>query len=519
MLGVKGVSDQLTAEARDFFIKSRGDTNRRVNISALDVWQAQGAAAEYWITHAMPLANAEAVLNDRKVRDAINGKYGKAKSREPEFGQTSVLQILDNQMQDIARNSTANTAKGEHWMAYARRKAGPALLGLKMSVNLKQPLSLSTGVFEYAAMGSTTGERPAAIMAKALKNMPSAIVRAIKYGKGGGKNVSRIDQLIDRVPAIEERKTGRGIDPLIDDMIEQLRDKGSESKQGYIRIRGRQMKRALVEASMKGIVVMDRWTLRAMSDFIIRNELKGGATEAQAVAAAQRAIEKTQPMSGNLYLPMAYRSGEFVRGMTLFTGEVNQFGNLGQQVIRNMVGPEAGVEDKEAALLLLMILGMNTYLVSAIDSAGRSVDPREKQSQDFYKMNLGRFAGMAAGGVLGAFTANLAVNHLYYDGVFSDSPAPPLMSAVGGVGGKAFKAWNKPEPTQLKALAKELTSAAGLGFGLPLSGAWNFIQGLNDAIRGGELDLNAITAASGFSRFSRGVAASSKTGRPAEKKK
>jgi len=523
MVGVKGISDSVVAEAEDFFIKTREHgKNRRLNISALDVWQSQGAAAEYWMTHALPLSNAMSVMNDGRFRDVMNANYGKAKSREPEFGQTSVLQILDQQMEDIARNSTANTSMGESWLATARHHAGPALLGLKMSVILKQPLSYSTGIFEYAAMGNSTGESTTAIMAKALKNSPANIFRAAKYeyqSRDPNYKPDRVNKLLDEVPAIEERKTGRGIDPLIDDMIEVVRDKGAEQKQGYVSIQGRQVKRSIVQLSMKGIVMMDRMTLRSMADFIIRNELKGGATEEQAKYAAQRAIEKTQPMSGNLYLPMAYRSGELVRSMTLFTGEINQFGNLAQQQIRRMVGPKAKLDDFEAGLWLLLVMGFNTYGTSIIDSAGRATDPRKEYSQDFYKMNTGRFAGMAGGGIFGGMIASAAVNHLYYDGVWSDTPSPPILSSTGGVTGKSIKAWKKPEDTQIKALAKELVSAGGMAMGLPLAGAWNLVQGLSDAISSGELDLNTLSAAAGFSRFSRGVASSSKTGKPAEKKK
>jgi len=525
---VKGREDLAHAVLPDWFTQERSEVadSQRIRIDAFNVFLEQGRQATYWIHHAVPLANALEVLNNARFRDGVNRKFGRIEDNGAHkllSSKTSPLVLLDALMRDTARNSTSSGGQ-DQILQTLRRRAGAGILGAKIGVMMKQPISYINGLIEYAYFQHAlrTGGSPTWALARMAANTPYTLFRALHHLVGAGPQ-DEVAKLIEQVPVIRERLQGQGIDDTIDLMIEHARDKQietlhSEGKKGQIRLAGRLVNEKVARLGFRGIILADHATLWSVADSIIRVGLADGLSPEEATAAAQRALEKTQPMSGPRYLPMSYRGSEYTRAILMFTGEINQAGNLIYQGMRKAF-PQMSVDDKDKRDLIAFVMAvlapvLGTMLSSVVDTAGRLItSPSDKDVAQNVGANAVRTIGTGLFGPAGSLLGNMLADQMFYDGAFGDSPAPAAIQAVTKTGKSVSGAIKKRDEGAYLRLVRDLNSLVGYATGKPLQGIMNFLIGWKDAIEDGSITPSDITAIGGASRWQRGVSANAKLGK------
>jgi len=240
---------------------------------------------EHYKAFAKSIRDANKVLNNNKIKTAINDNFGE-----------KYHQTLDKWLKDVAygggKQSMASIDKFVQWL---RTNYAVAVIGGNLSSVMKAPVSFIQGA-EMAGKWNTT---------KALQKF---ILAPLEWDS----KINEKSTLMKFRPMRSERELG--------EIISQRTTRGQISKlTGYQLIR---------EKSMMPWVIADKTTCDIIWLASYEGALSDNMTEKQAIDHADMVIRRTQPTSGALNLPDTFRGPEYQKLFTLFRNQPNQNFNL-----------------------------------------------------------------------------------------------------------------------------------------------------------------------------------------------
>jgi len=266
--------------AKQFIRKRTHRALQPVSLDALEIFIRRMEGMEHYKAFAPPVRDLQLLLNRADVQKAIVNKSGKP-----------VLQVMDRWLKDVAKtNPLAVTSQGERLLRTLRVNAVTAVLGINLTTAMKQIPSMLIGASEIGNIA-------------ALKGVLTSIVHPIETRK----------MIKDLAPQIYRRSIERELAEakMMRNLEKRLTDRVSAR-----------------EAFMFLTVTCDRFVVNglwrgAFEDFLKKNP--GQVTEAAKYATA--AIRRTQPFFSIKDLPEYWRSGEFMKALTMFTNQLNQYWN------------------------------------------------------------------------------------------------------------------------------------------------------------------------------------------------
>lgn len=515
-----------------FNIARKPDAIRqRVRIDAFDMFLEQAEDAEFWMTHVEALSGAEEILEDQDFRDAVNSKFGRKARKASGQLATSTLDQIENLVKDVANRGNRN-GRFDALFAKLRYDATVSVLGLKVGVMMKQPISTLKAASEYAFIdGKTTGSAGWKTMAKmAAEAMPRTVLAVRKVTHKGrftfGQNLSQVDRVVEQIPFIHQRIKAESAAFEAEAILEGVKDVGVERKilrriqgKNKIIVGGQEFAEGLARVGMRGMVIADQAASWAVAEMIVKDQLDSGASEQDAIRVAQRVLERTQLLSSTRYLPMAYRSGEMMKTLLLFTSEISQDRGQLLEGFRKAFGSKVlGGDDRDLSALVAVVAMFlaGTFISSAIDQAFRVTAesmPRQMVA------NFLRYSGGVVGGGLGGWATGALTSATLYNGAYGDDPVNPALEAgskgmvqLSRAAKKAYAGTFDEDDALMTARAG--SALVGVGAGLPLQGALNSAIGLHDAVMGGTLNPGErFTALMGLNRTARGVGPEGVSGR------
>jgi hypothetical protein len=252
-----------------------------MRLDAFSIWQTMIARQEEYINKARLTKRLHKIFGSREVQEAIIQKFGKDANK-----------WIRDQINEFANPlaSTKNFNGLERLLSVLRANVGLAALSWNTLTVFKQIPSI------FLVMGRTTYARLAGA-AFQMVNSPKELIQFIH----------------ERDPHMKTMN----YDPVLQEM--KMRDKGR-----YTRI-----VQKVGETGFKGILVVDKVVKSIIWKSVYDNYMaREGATEANAIHEARRAVIETQPGGEKYFLPHVLKQHEFFRWATLFSSQITKIYNI-----------------------------------------------------------------------------------------------------------------------------------------------------------------------------------------------
>lgn len=262
---------------------TRARTHRAIQpiqLDALRIYVHRMEATEHYKAFAPVIRDLQLLLNREGVQKAIVNKSSRA-----------WLDEIKTWTQDVAKtNPLAATTREERLMRRLRVNATAAVLGLNLTTMLKQIPSFMIGAVEVGNMPALKGIYTFLNHPLETRNMIKELAPQI-YNRTIERELAEAKVL----RSIEQRATNK-----------------MSLRETFM----------LLTVTADRIVVSSLWR-GAFDDYISKNpgELQAAADYASA------AIRKTQPFFTVKDVPRYWRSNEFMKTLTMFTNQLNQYWN------------------------------------------------------------------------------------------------------------------------------------------------------------------------------------------------
>ncbi len=289
-MGVRSLSDFRRTGIASGSTKERVESSKAfTRFSFIDAIEKHIRNTEHYKNFALAVRDVSKFLKDVEIKDAIIDNFGQ-----------SFYNVLTDWVADIARGRDKYQGKFlDTFTMNMRSNYVMYALGTNLSTVIKQPVSFIQGA---GYIGKGWAIRGLGKFAKDPRG-------AIKFVQG--KSVQMRNRHFKQERELEEIVAGKGLAYLF-----------SKDELGKI-------KQMIREGAMQPILLADRMTTtciwRGAYDKMM--EASGG-DDKRAIEYADKAIRRTQPQSGLVNLPDAFRSDPVRKMLTLFRNQPNQNYNL-----------------------------------------------------------------------------------------------------------------------------------------------------------------------------------------------
>lgn len=262
------------------FTRARtGKAKQEMELDVVRLWLDRLPEAEHYKLFSPVIRDIQRVYLDSTFRASFKGRWGKAE-----------YDVLGQWLKDVAATNPLKARQfSERMLQKLRVNATTAVLGWNITTCLKQFPSYMIGMAEI-------GEMPA------LKGLFASVVDS----KGTSELIKRL------APQIWKRSFEREI-------AEAQLMKSIEK-----RVMGQLSPR---EVFMFLTTTMDKFVVKGIWRGAFDNAMRRGFSEKLSAQYATKAIRRTQPFFGMKDVPEFWRSGEFMKALTMFTNQLNQYWN------------------------------------------------------------------------------------------------------------------------------------------------------------------------------------------------
>jgi len=275
------MSDWATGGIPKGFTKARThEAIQPVDLDALSIFLQHLEAVEHYKAFIPVVADLQMVMKNNLFREALISKAG-----------NSVYQVMDKWLKQVAEvNPLRPTSHAEATLRTLRVNAVTSMLGVNITTAMKQLPSFVSGAAEIGIIPSMNG-------LFTFLNHPLETRKLIKMYS----------------PQIYRRTFERE--------IAEAKQMKSPSKVIAGKVDTRQVFMILT-STMDKVAVSSLWR-GGFEDYLSKHpeDMKGAAKY------AEKAIRRTQPFFDVKDLPEYYRSGEFMKALTTFTNQLNQYWN------------------------------------------------------------------------------------------------------------------------------------------------------------------------------------------------
>lgn len=480
-------------EKKQFTQQRQEEARQRLEVDAFMVFDAHGKQVDFYTEVAPTLTELRAVASTEQFQRALKGAYGTSGTvlgkRVQRFGDANTY--VKGWLEDVGRAGPLQAQGGiSSIMRWLRVNQAAAVLGFKAGVIAKQAISSITAGAEYGNMS-------------AIMHGWGQVIAGVREGGLDLDKNPAIVKMKKLIPELEFRNQERELDEL----VKALRNSGKQRKLT-------QLQRKAIRWGIGGILFADKATVAASVLGIYENELARGVSEEQAIEAARRNVQLTQPQSAVKDLPPVFREpDEMAKLFTVFTNQVNQNWNqdlaFGRQVARDVkrkkLGLKPSADAKTASEISQFVLWRYLtipMILAMIDLAG---EPEEKDVASAFVRNITSGIPMI-GSLVSAMTFGAEINSSP-DFIGGITAAGPGRAAVG-----LFQAGRG----DFRRGARNLITGAGSTVGLPTDILRVLDEGV-EAVQKGEAKASDPRTFL-FSRFQRRRLTEKKDEKKGEKK-
>lgn len=387
---------------KGFTLPRTGKAMQPIKLDAFNIWSKHLEGVEHYKNFSPVIRDLQWLLTNPKLKRSIVQKQG-----------LPTYQVYDQWLKDVAQTNPLRVSNhAEGMLRQLRVNAVTAVLGLNLTTAMKQFPSFISGMAEI-------GELPA------LKGL----MTSLRYPK-------ETEQLLKQyAPQIYKRHFEREI------------AEAEALKKISARVMGKLSAR---QVFMFLTTTMDRTAVRGLWRGGFDKMVQRGATAEDAAEYATKAIRKTQPYFNVKDIPEYWRSGEFMKALTMFTNQLNQYWNYH---IFDIYGKaKAGQISKSKALIKIL----ETFIIPALVIGMISASHPPRNREDVTKS----LAGMALAEVpiVGSWLSNAIRGFYGNQGVITLELLERLQNF-------AFQA-NKGEWDKVALMAPEV---AGYALGIPVA--------------------------------------------------
>lgn len=462
--------------------------NQSIRIDALDVFNRNTRAVDFYVEVAPELAHAKRILNDPAVQaqiDRLSVRSGKAMNY-------TLGDYLKAWQETSGRPSLISV--GGHVdsvMGWLRHNAVPAYLAYRLSTLVKH------GSFSWLSAAE------AGYAAPILKAQAAVLAEQVKLGRIGEGSIARnpiVAEMQAMFPEIKHSQFDREVDLFRQNTMARSTKRGKFGKQVD----------AIGRKGLVGLQNLDKLTRAWVAKGVFETELERHAAlgpkaaRAAAIERTKQVLENTQGDSRTVALPPMFTSGSEVdKILTMFGGRINQSLNQHLAVLQRVYGGKQAAFSKDTAMWLLAGIVIPSIYMAAANRAVYARDDNSPANDRMKRLGAGMpeaLAEQVVGGlplvgpvIEGAIRS--ATDHREFDpGEELKMEFPGVENPVRAAHGLATylqaKPWN--HATKDKALADFLTGTAGT-FGLPAEAMRIGTQGVSD-ISAGKAGPGAIFA-------------------------
>lgn len=334
---------------KPFTYKRTHEAGQAIDLRALSIWWNHLELTSHYKNFAPIINDLQLIMKNPEFKTALVRTQGQ-----------QFYQVLDQWVKDVADVSPLRVHRhGEQMMRTLRVNAVTAVLGVNITTALKQ---FPSWVSAISMMGGTKGTVPA------IRGLMEFSARP-RYWRGIIKQLS---------PQIHARTMER-------ELAEARAKKNIE--------RRITQKLSTQEVFMVLTTTMDKYAVSSIwvAGYLQYLKKNPNANAKEAAQYAESIIRKTQPFFAVKDLAEYYRSGEFMKVLTVFTNQLNQYWNMANFEImgkfRAKPGPKAFVEMVDKTIWGLVL---PAYLIGLIIRAKLPEDKEEVV--DDLKDDVGRTA-------------------------------------------------------------------------------------------------------------------------------
>ena len=260
-------------------VKIKPEHQIAMRLGATGIWMEQVVKQEHYISHAMTVKKLHAIFRDHRLKEAIESALGQ------DFNEVIEKYINDVANPDIYKNFDAVS----NLSRTLRQHAAMSYLGFNILTVFKQLPSIA---FYMADAG------PAQMLGSAGRFMANPR-EAIEF-------------VYERDPQVKHRLMNRY-------QAELKRAGGNDYENAVLKIGG---------VGMRPIQWMDTTAVVIGWRAVYDRQIRQGASEQEAVAAAQDATLRTQPAGRAKDVAAIYRTNEGMNWFLMFTNQLNQIWNM-----------------------------------------------------------------------------------------------------------------------------------------------------------------------------------------------
>jgi len=349
--GVKWASRKITKGFTKPRVKS---ATVPVKLDALDIFMTHMQGIEHYKAFSPVVRDLQSLMKNKTLREAIRVKYGNPR-----------VSVMDKWLDDIAATDPMRvTQQSEKMLRTLRVNATTAVLGFNITTALKQFPSFVGGMSEIGMIPAVKG------LFTYLSN-PRATHRLIK----------------EVAPQINAR--------VLERELAENRAMASLAKQ----ISGKKTARDIF---MILTTTMDRLAVNSLWRGGFDDAIKQGLKTSEAAEYATRAIRRTQPFFSAKDVPEYWKSGEFMKALTMFTNQLNQYWNYYRFHMVGKMG--AGQITKSDFIKRSMEMFVIPSLMIGAITRSRPAQDAEEMTKDMVSMGLSAFpvwGRMLAGSIYG----------------------------------------------------------------------------------------------------------------------
>lgn len=407
----KGVEKGFTQSRIDI----KPEYQQPVNMNAIDIAMKSIDNQEHFLAFAPLQRKLVRMINDPAYKQALAGKLGRGGARVIEKWINNVINPRS------VYNSTEALA------TILRHNVAVAYLAFNVLTMSKQFPSITFALQEASPLD----------IANAMKDTMTDYVntKAFVYGKD---------------PQVRARAIERDIEELL----------SGPAKNAYIATRNK-----IGEIGFKGIWAVDHVVVLSIWKAVYNNAIRRGLSEPEAASLAHTVFLNVQEQAAVKDLPDIYRSGEFLKAVTMFTNQLNQIYNMLTYDI-----PYYAKSKPRRTMATLMSILLSSYLLAVTARGGKPPKDKKELSKDLTE---------------NAIQSIPIIGSIVSSGMSGFSGSVPVLQVFEDIAG-IFTA-KKPATR-----ARRLFKAATVISGLPYSAPKRLIEGTIDLMTGKTKDLRRL---------------------------
>lgn len=424
------------------FIKERIDISDArqtpIRTDLVSIWHEAVQRQEAFVNQDQLIKRLHAVAEDLQVKRAVQQKHGAAMNS-----------WISKYINDLATTDiNASKTSTDRLMQMLRNNVAVAYLGFNALTGLKQAVSL----FGFIADSS-----PGDLMLSIGEYLGA---KAEAASKGRLLGSDWMNEIEEKSAVIKYRSMSRE------------REEMKTSSPGLYNA----IVKKIGKVGMKHIDVIDHMTVCVGWKAVYNKAIREGLSEAEAIRAGDKAIQRSQPSGRVQDLAEMYRSETAVRWFVMFSNQLNAYWNMATFDI-----PQA-IRDRNAykAAADIVAISMAGVVIAVVSGALAGSDDEEKKK----KMIIGTFQQYTdAIPIVGSMATNLVKTAA---GVKTYSTSGVDLFPAGEAARKAIRALNREDYE--KAL-KYMIEGTGYAAGLPVAGPRRVYDAINEQYPGALIGL------------------------------